>query len=314
MTSRETSPSPSSPRRRCARSLARRAGAAPARPGLAASRRRRDGRVCARARGARARPTRPAVVGNWLVVDAAGGLLVGVIGAVGLASVLVSPAYLAGGAAARPTRAPRARLLRRALRLLGGARRGAARRQPRRGLAARRGDDRRVGAARRLQRPAARARGGLEVPDPHLARSRRRAARDRHASPPASPAAGSARSPGARSAASPGRHDGARRVPAAARRARREDRLGAGAQLAAGRALRGAAAGLGAALRGAPAGGAARRVALRARARARRRRATAQARARRLRARPRSPSRCRSSGGRWPGSGCSPTRASSTWA
>jgi len=35
------------------------------------------------------------VVGSWLVVDVAGGLLVGVIGVVGLASVLVSPAYLA---------------------------------------------------------------------------------------------------------------------------------------------------------------------------------------------------------------------------
>jgi hydrogenase-4 component F len=36
------------------------------------------------------------VVGDWLVVDAAGGLLLGVIGLVGVASVLVSPAYLAG--------------------------------------------------------------------------------------------------------------------------------------------------------------------------------------------------------------------------
>ena len=36
------------------------------------------------------------VVGEWLVVDVAGGLLVGVIGLVGLASVLVSPAYLGG--------------------------------------------------------------------------------------------------------------------------------------------------------------------------------------------------------------------------
>jgi hydrogenase-4 component F len=35
-------------------------------------------------------------VGRWLVVDAAGGLLVGVIGFVGFASVLVSPSYLAG--------------------------------------------------------------------------------------------------------------------------------------------------------------------------------------------------------------------------
>jgi hydrogenase-4 component F len=37
------------------------------------------------------------VIGDWLVVDVAGGLLVGVIGVVGLASVLVSPAYLGGG-------------------------------------------------------------------------------------------------------------------------------------------------------------------------------------------------------------------------
>src|SRR5438128_7310794 len=36
------------------------------------------------------------IVGDWLVVDAAGGLLVAVIGVVGLASVLASPAYLAG--------------------------------------------------------------------------------------------------------------------------------------------------------------------------------------------------------------------------
>ena len=34
------------------------------------------------------------VIGDWLVIDVAGGLLVGVIGLVGLASVLVSPAYL----------------------------------------------------------------------------------------------------------------------------------------------------------------------------------------------------------------------------
>jgi len=34
--------------------------------------------------------------GRWIVVDAAGGILVGVIGVVGLASVLVSPAYLHG--------------------------------------------------------------------------------------------------------------------------------------------------------------------------------------------------------------------------
>jgi hypothetical protein len=34
------------------------------------------------------------VIGDWLVIDVAGGLLVGVIGLVGLASVLVSQAYL----------------------------------------------------------------------------------------------------------------------------------------------------------------------------------------------------------------------------
>jgi hydrogenase-4 component F len=40
------------------------------------------------------RPGDP-LVEDWVVVDAAGGLLVGVVGVVGLASVLVSPAYLA---------------------------------------------------------------------------------------------------------------------------------------------------------------------------------------------------------------------------
>ena len=50
-------------------------------------------------------PAQP-VVGDWLVVDAAGGLLVGVTGIVGLASVLVSPAYLAvaGGTLVSPGR------------------------------------------------------------------------------------------------------------------------------------------------------------------------------------------------------------------
>ena len=36
------------------------------------------------------------VVGTWIVVDAAGALLVCVVAAVGLATVLASPAYLAG--------------------------------------------------------------------------------------------------------------------------------------------------------------------------------------------------------------------------
>ena len=114
-----------------------------------------------------------------------------------------------------------------------------------------------------VQRQAARARGRLEVPRPHLARARRRAARDRRCSPPATRAAGSARSPGARSPTYARRHgqSRARRLPAPARRPRREDRLGARPQLAPRRALRGAAAGLRAALGRAAAGGAARRVA-----------------------------------------------------
>jgi hydrogenase-4 component F len=42
-------------------------------------------------------------VGKWLVLDAAGGLLIAVVGTVGLASVLASPAYL-GTVAGRPVR------------------------------------------------------------------------------------------------------------------------------------------------------------------------------------------------------------------
>ena len=55
-----------------------------------------------------ARPGQP-FVGRWLVVDAAGGLLVGVIGVVGLASALASPAYLrtAETSLVRPAYAPR---------------------------------------------------------------------------------------------------------------------------------------------------------------------------------------------------------------
>ena len=106
----------------------------------------------------------------------------------------------------------------------------------------------------------------------------------------------------------------ARRLPAAARRPRRQDRLGAGPQLASRRPLRGAAARLGAALGRAAAGRAARRLALRARARAGHRRTDGAGGADRASGSSRWRSRCRSSGGRWPGSGCSPTRASSTWA
>ena len=108
------------------------------------------------------------------MLDAAGGLLIAVVGAVGVASVLASPAYL--GTAAGPSRCGRTSCC---FRVLGAAARGAAGREPRHRVAAGRGDDRAVGAARRLQRQGARARGGLEVPDPHLARARRRAARDR---------------------------------------------------------------------------------------------------------------------------------------
>ena len=253
---------------------------------------------------------------DWFVVDAAGGLLVGVIGLVGLASVLVSPAYLAtlrrlaavsgarGGTRTSrcSSRSGRVLLAVPLVGNLGGA------------VAARRGDDRGVGAARRLQRPAARARGRLEVPDAHVARARRRAARDRHPRRRPRRTAGSRRSPGTPSGrlCRPGATT-LRRVRAAARRPRDEDRLGAGAQLAARRAQRGARTDLRAALRGAAADRRARRLALRAGARAVDRRA-----------RPartvlvgfglaaRSP--CRSCGARCRGSACSPTRASSTWA
>jgi hydrogenase-4 component F len=56
-----------------------------------------------------ARPDAP-LIGNWLVVDAAGGLLVGVIGLVGTASVLASPSHLRSAASGlvRPARVPRA--------------------------------------------------------------------------------------------------------------------------------------------------------------------------------------------------------------
>ena len=50
------------------------------------------------------------VIGDWLVVDAAGALLVGVIGLVGLASVLVSPAYLGAGADSLVSAARRQRI------------------------------------------------------------------------------------------------------------------------------------------------------------------------------------------------------------
>ena len=75
------------------------------------------------------------------------------IGLVGLASVLVSPAYLDGSSDSLLARSPAEDLLRHPLSLLGDSAGGAARRQPGRSLAPRRGDDCSVRAARRLQRP-----------------------------------------------------------------------------------------------------------------------------------------------------------------
>ena len=62
-------------------------------PGRSADRRARADAARSLALGS---PSEP-LIGDWLVLDAAGGLLLGVIGLVGLASVLVSPAYLDDG-------------------------------------------------------------------------------------------------------------------------------------------------------------------------------------------------------------------------
>ena len=105
-------------------------------------------------------------------------------------------------------------VLRRAVRLLGGAARRADRRQPRARLAAGRGDDGRLGAAGRVHRPAPRARGRLEVPRAHDAR----ACRSRCSGSSCSPLALSRhrqRGPGRARLARAG---GQRRRPAARRR------------------------------------------------------------------------------------------------
>ena len=176
--------------------------------------------------------------------------LLGVIGAVGLASALVSPQYLAGrrGSLFRAERADRiywatlfafwAVLL--AVPLAGNL--GAA------WLAI----EATTAASALLVGFSGRGpgtRGRLEVPHPHLARPRRGAARD-----PRPRGGGGGWRPRdadlARAAAGLARsRDGGRRLRAAARRARSQDRLGAGPQLAAGRPLRGARPGLGASLR-----------------------------------------------------------------
>ena len=122
------------------------------------------------------------LVERWVVVDAAAGLLVGVIGIVGLTAVLVSPAYLATATTGlvRPERRPRTFYalifgfwaILAAVPLVGNL--GGA-------WLLVEATHRCVRAPRRLRREAARARGGVEVPDPHLARPRRRAARHRRA-------------------------------------------------------------------------------------------------------------------------------------
>ena len=121
-------------------------------------------------------------LGRWIVVDAAGGLLVGVIGIVGLASTLVSPQVLGHGHGSlfQPHHAERVYwvtlfafwtvLL--AVPLAGNL--GAAWLAIEATTAA---SALLVGFSGR----APRARGGLEVPHPHLARPRRRPARDSRA-------------------------------------------------------------------------------------------------------------------------------------
>ena len=303
---------PRSPR---ARRCSRRAGSCPALARLAASptgRARADALAPSRSRA----PSEP-LVGDWLVVDAAGGLLVGVIGARRARRACSSHRRTSARAAlARLARAGGsgsttpllylfwAILL--AVPLAGNL--GAAWLLVEATTAASALLVGFSGKPRALE-------AGWKYLDPHLARARRRAARDRDAR---------GRDPGgglgelswqALLDLRRRQRDRARRLPAPARRPRREDRLGAGAQLAPRRALGGAAAGLGAALRRAAARRAARRLALASR---RSRRSSAsrrpQSRPDRLRARLARRRGARSSGARWPGSACSPTRASSTWA
>ena len=151
-------------------------------------------------------------------------------------------------------------LLRTAVRVLGNPRRRSVDREPRGSLAARRSDDRSFGPARWIQRPAGRARGGLEVPDPHLARPRLRSPRHRRAGR-AVDRRRARRALLARALDRAARSRNPGRLPAPPRRARLEDRVGARAQLASGRTLRGARPRLGAPLRGPPPDGAARRLA-----------------------------------------------------
>ena len=117
------------------------------------------------------------VVGDWLVVDVAGGLLVGVIGVVGLASVLVSQSYLdhARTSLVSPERGDRVyyavlyafwAISRRRWRAISARRGSSSRRRPR----PRRSSSASAGRGGRWRRVSTR---------PHLARPRRGAARDR---------------------------------------------------------------------------------------------------------------------------------------
>ena len=257
------------------------------------------------------------VLGDWLCVDAAGGVLVGVIGT-GRRSQPGRLPHVPGDCADQPVRyaAPARPLLHRAARVLGRAAGDTARGEPRRSLAADRGQHRRVGAPRRVLGQATRARGGLEVPRAHLARPGCRAARR------AGPAARTASRRAGRSACA------YTSIHAAA--------PGLDHQLALARYLL-LLAGLAAKIGWAPVHNwlpdahseapapvrrcsrlpcsrcPARRLARRAGARrrcGRRQRHTTCSSSSAWR---RWPWQCRSCGARWPGSGCSPTPASSTW-
>ena len=255
------------------------------------------------------------LVGDWLVVDVAGALLVGVIGVVGLASVLVSPAYLAttDGSLVSPERrsttyfallftfwaillaVPLAGNLGAAWLLVEATTAASAL------LVGFSGKPRALEAGWKYLVLTSLGLGVALLGIVLLAAG--------------VPGGGLGALVVARAVVLlRGQRQRARRLPALACGAGREDRLGAGAQLAARCTLGGSAAGLGAALRRAAAGRVARRLAIGALARARRRRAGRAGRPDSPSGSRRSPSPSRSSGSRWRGSACSRTRASSTWA
>ena len=209
-------------------------------------------------------------------------------------------------------------VLRRPVRVLGGTPRRSRDRQPRRRVADRRGDDRRLGLAGRVHRASPRARRGLEVPRPDDSRSIGRAARDHRAG----------HRPGQRRAPRPARarlaHAAARRshaaegpdadrVRAAPGRSRGQDRVGSRPQLAARCAQRGAGADQRAAVRGAASDRVAHRLARQADPRALGRAWAPRAQSSSPSDWPRCSWRSRFCGNRCRGSGCWRIRASSTW-